>query len=282
MRSARAPRSHGGKEIDGHADEPERQRAAPKRARIRRALTLGGHGSPPCAATFRLACRLATSESVCLALRRLRETHDLARGFGGEQTLELPLVLVAKLARVEAVLERADQLLGERDLALVGSAIRVGAHGSDLHDLLRVAQRIEQQIPAARLQRADVALVAQHPVRDADRVALLERIGQREVALLVAVGPQVVRPIEPALVDGARRDDLLDADEPRRLRCQRGLLLLGQQHVDAAIDGDRFLDLLAGDTGSLGLGIDHLLLDGRVVGRMQQAEMHLRVLHRRV
>ena len=84
-------------------------------------------------------------------------------------------------------------------------------------------------------------------MRDADGVALLERIGQREVALLVAVGPQVVRAIEPALVDGARRDDLLDADEPRRLRCQRGLLVLGQQHVDAAIDGDRFLDLFSGD-----------------------------------
>ena len=61
-----------------------------------------------------------------LALRHLRETHDLARSLGGEQALELPLILVAKLARVEAILERADELLRERDLTLVGSAVGVG------------------------------------------------------------------------------------------------------------------------------------------------------------
>ena len=195
---------------------------------------------------FKLACRLATSESAALRFGAFGKAHDFARRFGREHTLELLLILVAELARVEAVLERADQLLRERDLAFVRRAIRARRHGADLDDLLRVAQRVEQQIAAARLQRADIALVAQHPVRDADDVALLQRLGQREVALVVAVGPQVVRAVEPALVDRVGRDDLLDADEARRLRRQRRLLLVGQHHVDAALDGHGFLACSAG------------------------------------
>src|SRR5688500_14208235 len=159
-----------------------------------------------------------------LALCGLRETYDLARCFRRKQPFELLLIFVAKLVRVEAILERTDELLRKGDLALVGRAIRVRPHGRDFDDLLRIAHRVEQQIAAARLQRPDISLVAQHPVRDADRFALLQRFGEREVALVVAVGPQVIRAIEPALVDLARRDDLLDADEARRFRRERRLL----------------------------------------------------------
>src|SRR5688572_10249869 len=162
------------------------------------------------------------------ALRRLRETHDLARRFRSDHRFQLLLILVAELAGVEPVLERADELLGECDLALVRRAARAWPNGRDLDDLLRVAQRVEQQISAARLQRADIALVAQHPARDPDRFALLQRLREREVAFVVTVGPQVVRAVEPALVDGARRDDLLDGNVPRRLWRQGGLLLVGQ------------------------------------------------------
>src|SRR5690349_4577384 len=99
-----------------------------------------------------------------LALRRLRKAHDLARGLRRDHVADLLLILIAELARVEAILERADQLLGERDLALVGRTARARLERTDLDDLVRVAQRVEQQVPAARLQRADVAPVTQHPV----------------------------------------------------------------------------------------------------------------------
>src|SRR5688572_29691886 len=52
--------------------------------------------------------------------RCLREAHDFPGGFRREQPLQLFLIFIAELVRVEAVLERADQLLGERDLALIG------------------------------------------------------------------------------------------------------------------------------------------------------------------
>src|SRR5262245_19330330 len=79
-----------------------------------------------------------------LALLRLREAHDLAGRFRREHRFELLLILVVKLVRVEPILERADELLGERDLALVGRAVRARPHGRDLDDLLRIAQRVEQ------------------------------------------------------------------------------------------------------------------------------------------
>ena len=42
----RTPRAHGGKEIDWHADETERDRAAPKRARVGALVELSGHRQP--------------------------------------------------------------------------------------------------------------------------------------------------------------------------------------------------------------------------------------------
>src|SRR5688572_2356199 len=95
----------------------------------------------------RLEARLqAGHERIgALALGRLREAHNFARGFGGDHAPDLLLIFVAKFARVETVFERADQLLGQRNLTLVGRTVRVGPHRADLDDLLRITQRIEQQ-----------------------------------------------------------------------------------------------------------------------------------------
>jgi hypothetical protein len=108
------------------------------------------------------ACPQARDERIgLLPLRGFREAHDFARGFRGEQTLELLLIFVAKFACVEPVLEGADELLGQRDLSFVRRPVGAGSYVGNLDDLLRVSQRVEQQVAAARLERADIPLVAQ-------------------------------------------------------------------------------------------------------------------------
>src|SRR5688572_6511742 len=85
----------------------------------------------------RLQARLQARDERVLAFgfRRFREADDFASGLGGEQTLELNFILIAELGRVEPVLERADELFRERDLAFVRRAVWARRHLTDLDDL---------------------------------------------------------------------------------------------------------------------------------------------------
>src|SRR5690606_30269981 len=90
--------------------------------------------------------RLEARRQVVRALRRLAllEAYRLAARLRLDELEHALAVLVVIRGGVEAVLERRDELLGERDLARVRRAVRRCPHGAQRHDFLGRAQRVEQ------------------------------------------------------------------------------------------------------------------------------------------
>ena len=146
----------------------------------------------------------------------------------------------------------------------------------DLVDLVGVAQRLEQQAAAARLQRDDIFLAAHRELADADLLRGLQRIAQDDIGLLgeVVGRDDVIRLVEIDRVDVVLVDEL---DEVERLAALEldALDLLGvEQDIVALGDLVALDDLVAVDRADA--GHDLLIFDALARRLVDLVELDLR------
>src|SRR5437016_6015171 len=92
---------------------------------------------------------------------------------------------------------------------------------------------------------------------------ILQRLSQRKVSSLVAVRPDVIRPIKVLGRYLRWRDELADLDFTRSFRLEFLQFFFVKNHKGTRLNLKAFLNLVAGNLFAV-VGLDHVLLDSRL------------------
>lgn len=263
--------SAGGEEPHRDADEPEADRAGP------------GKAPPPGLAMLDcLQARLEEFEELVRALLFLLRLGLDRPPFPldlDELGHPFPVVVPVPL-RLEVLFQRLHELLGHVEFPLrqfaAGGRLQLRRRG----DLARVPERHQEEVALPGPQGADVALLSHDPPGDPLHPPGLEGAGKGIVGSVAAVGAQGVRLRVPLVVDEGGIYEPRHLDVAGRLGLECLPLLVREDDHPASLDLDPPLCLGELHRG-LGMGVDHALLEGNQVVRMEEPEADVPVLHRR-
>src|SRR3954471_934458 len=209
-----------------------------------------------------------------LGLLALRLHGDLLAGrLALDQREDLLAIGVAVLAGLPLAGERLDELLGDRQLAVVDLDL---VRGIELVDALGIDDLVgedhrghPEDVALHGADRDEVLLLADHDLGDRDLAALAHRLEQQPVRLR-ATGPgrEVVRVVVHDRVDVREVDEVLDLDGLRLLRIERLELARLDDHVAVRPDLEALDDVLVRDLVAR-RGVDALLLDAHARGPVE-------------
>src|SRR4051794_19117042 len=202
----------------------------------------------------------------------------LAGGLALDEREHLLAVGVVVLVRLPLAGQRLDELLGDRELAVVGLRL---AGGVELVDALGVDdlvgedhRRHPEHVAVHGTDRDEALLLADDDAGDGDLARLAHRLQQQPVGLgATGAGREVVGVVVEQRVDRVEVDEVLDLDRPGLLRIER--LELRRLDDDVAVRGDLIAldDLVVGHLLAR-RRVDALLLDAHARALVELVEAH--------